>query len=536
MEKGEHDLIKQLIIKLSLLSPIVVSDSGTAGILSSSQDIFSGTMIRGILANEYIRVNKLKDKAHEDAGFQRLFYGKVSYLPATLWDRETKTFAISLPRCLQKSKDGNTLLDLMYNSPEAGFKGCKGYGIIAEGKLQQVSPEKSITLHVTRNPYNDKNGKVRLAGKSLEGNIYNYESINAGQVFAGSIIGNEAELKELLKNFPQSFVVYAGKSKYTQYGSCRVELGRIKDVEMTEQKEGEACRSVVLRLATPYIPAGHGREENQDAVQQLVDEIKLRTGQAGWKSGKVFAAVEDIDNFVGIWHMRRPKNKALAAGTVIELLCEQEISPEVWEALLLAGWQGLGIRRAEGFGQVRLWQKQALALTGAEKEAEAKTKKIIVSHEQVKEKALEIMLDKLLDCIRNKAYEDARSAEIPEDAAHALSRMSDILGGRPDKAAWYDKKLRSDFCHMVNQEFKDEKYFYRIKVRGTRLSQILENTDGRLPYHDVINAFCRDNQVKAICDALSVTEYKVTDLPEMNIVVYTYYHWLLRHMRKEARL
>lgn len=529
-------MIKQLIIKLSLLSPVVVSDSGTAGILSSSQDIFSGTMIRGILANEYIRVHNLKDKAHEDAAFQRLFYGQVNYVPATLWDGTAKTFAISLPRCLQKSKDGNTLLDLMYNSPQAGFKGCKGYGIIADGRLQQVSPEKSITLHVTRNPYSDKNGKVRLAGKSLEGNIYNYESINAGQIFAGCIIGDEAELKELLKNFPQSFVVYAGKSKYTQYGSCRVELGRIKDVEMTEQKEGEACRSVVLRLATPYIPAGHGREENQDAVQQLVDEIKLRTGQAGWKSGKVFAAVEDIDNFVGIWHMRRPRNKALAAGTVIELLCEQEISPEVWEALLLAGWQGLGIRRAEGFGQVRLWQKQALSLSEAGIETEAKRKNIIVGQEQVRRKALEIMFDKLLDCIRNKAYEDARSAEIPEDAAHALSRMSDILGGRPDKAAWYDKKLRSDFWNMVNQEFKGEKYFYRIKVRGTRLSQILENTDGQQPYHDAINAFCRDNQVKAIFDVLSLSEDTINDLPELDIVFYTYYHWLLRHMRKEARL
>lgn len=528
--------MKQLIIKLSLLSPIVVSDSGTAGILSSSQDIFSGTMIRGILANEYIRVNNLNNKAHEDAVFQRLFYGQVNYTPATLWDDRAKTCAVSLPRCLQKSKDGNTLLDLMYDSPKAGFKGCKGYGIIAGGKLQQVSPEKSITLHVTRNPYGDQNGKVRLAGKSLEGNIYNYESINAGQVFAGSIIGDEAELKELQAIFPKPFIVYAGKSKYTQYGSCRIEFGGLKDVEIPAQKAGEVRHSVVLRLATPYIPASHGRDENQDAVQQLVEEIKLRTGRNGWKSGRVFAAVEDIDNFVGIWHMRRPRNKALAAGSVIELLCEQEISPEVWEALLLAGWQGFGSRRAEGFGQVRLWQKQDLALTGAGKEAEAKKKNIIVSQEQVRKKALEIMLDKLLDCIRDKAYEDARSAEIPEEAAHALSRMSDILGGRPDKAEWSDKNLRSDFWNMVNQEFKDEKYFYRIKVRGTRLSQILENTDGQQPYCDAINAFCRDNQLKAIFDVMSLPADTINDLPEIDIVFYTYYHWLLRHMRKETRL
>lgn len=42
--------MKQLMVKINLLSQAIASDSGVAGIMSGSKDFISGTMVRGMLA------------------------------------------------------------------------------------------------------------------------------------------------------------------------------------------------------------------------------------------------------------------------------------------------------------------------------------------------------------------------------------------------------------------------------------------------------------------------------------------------------
>ena len=97
--------MKEMAVKIKLLSPAVISDSGVSGVLSSSQDSISGTVVRGIFANEYIRRKQLGSKAHEDEAFQELFYGGLRFLPATLWDEASGNSAVKIPLCLQKSKE-----------------------------------------------------------------------------------------------------------------------------------------------------------------------------------------------------------------------------------------------------------------------------------------------------------------------------------------------------------------------------------------------------------------------------------------------
>ena len=256
------------------------------------------------------------------------------------------------------------------------------------------------------------------------------------------------------------------------------------------------------------------------------------TDDRAWEKGRVFAAEEWVDNFVGVWHMRRPRSKALAAGTVMELKKSGGISAEDVQKLAQAGYMGIGSRCQEGFGQLRIWEKQVL------KAAETVIKPAggelpVVTSSQVKAKALDIMQGKLLERVRNLAYEHAKKAKIPSEATHALSRMSEILGDEPASSGWHSAELAGMFALELRKEFKDEKYFYNINVAGRRFVQWLMNSQEEAPYTEMVRAFCEDNKVADICRVLSKSEVYAGNLAKCDAVFYTYYHWLLRHMRKE---
>ena len=67
-----------------------------------------------------------------------------------------------------------------------------------------------------------KEGENYFAIVHGDGNIYNYESIDAGQIFGGEILGDEKILRKL--------IAYVGRSRFTQYGKCLVTFGDVEKV------------------------------------------------------------------------------------------------------------------------------------------------------------------------------------------------------------------------------------------------------------------------------------------------------------------
>ncbi len=521
--------MKQLLIKIKLQSQVIVSDSGMAGIMSGSRDYISGTIVRGMLAKSYIDAKGLGTTAHEDRDFQQIFYGAVNFLPATLWDAAAGTMATALPCCIQKSKAGKEMLDLIYDAPQPGFKTLKGYGIISGNRVKTISPAKTITLHISRNPYDDVQGDTRLAGKSLEGNIYNYESLEKGQTFAAAVIGPEEQLDKLKTILGNKFTSHIGKSKYTQYGSCQVEIGAVTEVEADEfaQTNGD---TVVLRLATAYIPF-YGAGQSQP--QQLAEEISRKTGQK-WQLARCFANTEKIDNFVGIWHMRHARETAISAGSVIELQKEGGISAADGHRLQELCCQGLGRRTQEGFGQLRIWQQKKLQ-PFAETAASSHKANSRVQTKQVMDRAMKIIVSKLLDQVRNIAYYHGIRAQVPAEAAHALSRMSAVLGAQPVGQAAMERNLAEEFAMQLKAEFKDVRYFYAIKINGIRLSECLDSINSQPPYMAELMDYIEKNKLAEILRLLNQEPNQARLLPLRNIVVHTYWFWLLRHMRKALK-
>ena len=69
--------------------------------------------------------------------------------------------------------------------------------------------------------------KERISGKSEDGQIYNYEAIDAGQTFHGAIFGEKSTREKLVTNFEKNFVATLGRSKFTPYGNCEFNFGEI---------------------------------------------------------------------------------------------------------------------------------------------------------------------------------------------------------------------------------------------------------------------------------------------------------------------
>ena len=240
--------MQKICFEIETLAPIVISSASNSTVMTSTHSEISGSIIRGVLAKKYIAEKNLQTP-YLDADFKKIFYGKLNFLSATPKILNQRSFI--LPLSLQSGKKGtegeNKILDLLTEQDiPKGYKNFRGYGIVSDKKIFKIDVKKNISLHMSRNLQNE-----RLAGKSLEGHIYNYESLDTGQKFCGEIIGEEIELKKLvetlnLKN--NSAEIFVGKSRFTQYGKCKISFGDIEKINLPPVQE-----KIFLRLESPLV-------------------------------------------------------------------------------------------------------------------------------------------------------------------------------------------------------------------------------------------------------------------------------------------
>lgn len=127
-------------------------------------------------------MNKIADEAH-DKDFRELFFSGLKFLPANpeiLGKR-----SIVLPLSLQSGKAGTDDADKVQNllddeKSRQGYKSFRGFGVLDGGQFFFARVKTNMFMHMSRS------GELeRLAGRSLDGQIYNYEAIDGGQSVRG---------------------------------------------------------------------------------------------------------------------------------------------------------------------------------------------------------------------------------------------------------------------------------------------------------------------------------------------------------------
>ena len=297
-------------IFIKTLSPVVLTSASNSTVMTGTHTLFSGSIIRGIFASRFIKVQNLHDEAH-DKIFRELFFGGLKFLPATPEILNERSFA--LPLSLQSGKagtdDADKIQDLLNDEkPSRGYKNFRGFGVERDEKFFRTQVKTNMFMHMSRSGQEE-----RTAGRSVDGQIYNYEALDAGQNFRGEILGDEKILRKLLDGLDLDggeMVAYIGRSKFTQYGKCLVTLGEIKNLPAPD-----FGGKIFLRLDSPLIPVD---DCFLSAEKILSSEVVEKLGK-NFSLGKVFAAGVELENFVVPWGMKRPRVSALAAGTVFEL-------------------------------------------------------------------------------------------------------------------------------------------------------------------------------------------------------------------------
>lgn len=515
--------LKKIPVNIELLSSVVITSSKGETILTEAGDRITGSIIRSMFAKNCIDVQGLGKKAHENESFVELFFNKLSFVDAMPLCNGMRSF-IS-PRCLLKGKagtdDASIVQDLTRDTEHrAGFKNIKGIVVVKDGSISPVKVNKNISMHINRS-----GDSKRIAGKTNDGGIFNYESISAGQIFQGEIIGKEADLRELLNlsgiNQGAPYYFYIGRSKNTQYGKCRMKIDSIESiVPAIMPKDNEP---MVIRLDTPYIPVNNMAFDCRMALQEIAKEIG-----DGVYIGNIWGAIEEEDNFVAVWGMRRPRVSAVAPGTVFTLKKDGKWNEDELEKLHVIMYGGVGVRKEEGFGQLRVWNEPHLTVGNT---VDCKSADIgRINHEgKAAEIARKIARRYIISKMRQYAYNDVQKIGNLSGMSHFFTRMDNLLGDKTNLEN-IKEDYRGRICREQGNATQFDRYLVNLCLGEYTLIEILRDMS-YVPYKKAWNRELNNNNsnIRDLLEEIGMVDsYDVTN----GEYFYEYWHWFFRYGRK----
>ncbi len=366
----------RIFLEQPLLATQILGDPNS----SVSFDYIPGSQIRGMLIHRYREQRNLTETevAHDpdcrrlffkleqgnltetevahDPDCRRLFFnGETRFLHAyPLTDGETRTFPT--PHALLKRKGDSDDDATAYNAAHAAFDRKKAEGddtlkplgmpfcLADTDTLNLYKPEpNTVAVHVLRD---------RAKGRATEaqGAVFQYDALAAGQWFGGVILLNDAADKATLDKL-LSGPAWLGRSRSAGYGKVRIELGTTGHDNWRE-----------IGGAYPALPAGVPATltllsdtilrgtEGQPVLALNAATLRAYLGvQVTIDDNHSFSAVVPHGGFNRTWRLPLAQSYALTAGSTIVFTPAQTLDTNAVRRL---EQQGLGERRAEGFGRI----------------------------------------------------------------------------------------------------------------------------------------------------------------------------------------
>lgn len=319
----------------SLLPLLFASNTGDTNMVATL-DYITGTHLRGMFANEYIKRKGIGKDAHKDETFYKWFLkGELkitnAYITAEIGNRVCRFLPI--PFSIQREKGAEDIAyDLLFQNEDFDkqTKGIDGYGLLEGDKLTRKSVKRSLNFHHARD---------REKGVSKKGLIFNYESIKEGQPFECYIIGNTDDLKEF-SNIITDGIYYLGRSRNNQYGKIKFEIISPKPEDFfSEIEPAKVEDKVVLTLLSDTIIYNENGYSTTD--------IKHIEKELGCTIKKAFIRQSEKEGFISVWRLKSPSEVCFKAGSSFLI----EIKDGDLDRLKELQKTGIGMRTHEGFGR-----------------------------------------------------------------------------------------------------------------------------------------------------------------------------------------
>ena len=515
--------MEQVKITITVKSPTLIASSSTAGVLTATRGSIDGRILRGVFASHFIKSHNLGKEAHKNHEFMDLFYGGLRFVSA--YKDTVKGTSFPAPLSLQRNKHpkaNDSVVDLFTREDLVGYKGVKGF-IVQDGNNCSLVPiETAIRLHMSRS-----SEKERIQGRSKDGNIFNYEFLEPNQVFVGTVVGAKTALEAFVRQFPKELDCYIGRSRYTEYGHCEVEIGEIISIPTPLSTND----SVYVRLHTPLLLGNESIVKViSDAVQEIGSDISI---------GAVHASYQEEQNFNSIWGVRSSSESAASAGSVIKLVKASSWTQENLVKLQHILYNGMGSRVQEGYGQGRLWTPGEFKMVKLE---EPKITGVTSLYQSTKELTRKILEKQVILNARLRAANDVDTYIKPRfnvggQAKHFTTVLLFELG--MERKSGY-RKLK-DFVAKIQ---KDDKILAKNLKPFNIKHEYTSETDKYVNLMDYIITFKKDILLDACLSksGKSGSYYeipaKLVDLVGIDkeafstILAYEYWVYFFRHIRK----
>jgi CRISPR-associated protein Csx10 len=330
--------------RLVLEAPLVLSTTGGDPNAVDTLRFVSGAAVLGAAARRFLANGGSAD----DDAFRSLFLsGETRWLHAYPEGHERRL--VPAPLSMERPKgEQSPLHDRVVNSqpecqPASGWFVAlapdEGEG---DGRIGHREAACSARVHHTRD---------RKAGRPTGEDLFAVVSIDVGERFVGHVLCEDGSVAAAVEGLLGQGPLQLGRSRTATYGgNARLELLASADggawCEVTALEEPDEDRLVCTLLSDYLGRDAHGQSSPRALASDLCRAL-------GWpetvRPEHAFLGSRAASGYVSKWQMPRPRQTAVAAGSVLVFDGAPAPSAERVRDLL---WRGLGERRAEGFGRV----------------------------------------------------------------------------------------------------------------------------------------------------------------------------------------
>jgi CRISPR-associated protein Csx10 len=481
--------------RITATSPLIITGNMGDTNMVSTAELIPGSSLLGVFANKFIKgTNFNGKKPHDDDRFRTWFLkGDLvftnAYIVTPCENGMKRNFP--LPFSIQNEKgNDDRCFDLLFyeaNSDEDELQTVSetGYGRLIEDELCRETVKKSINFHHQRDS---------ATGTSREGIIFNYESIDKGQIFEGNILGSVSNLEafyDLFFDQDQSIDIYLGRSKNAQYGIAgfkvisqqpeeyQGEIESDREVREIANDKGEIALTM-LSDTIVYNKDGFSTTERgslEKYLQKTLQNDSVKIGDSFMKTG-------NVESFVSVWLLRRPSETCFLAGScfLIEGLSDAD-SAKLKEIQK----NGIGERRGEGFGRVVFgWQDQdkftrksnnTIVRKKPKGDIPSKTKDII-------ENIVESYLKKEIELKALMEVKEFNPRTLP--TGHLISRLESFIVSQKDKKNIKEEfkksiislkgraELQLERCRNEHKNLHD--FLTKIKIEDITIDKVLNSS------------------------------------------------------------
>lgn len=372
-------------IRATLLTPCCISEQPAMGNEVETLDYIPGTALRGMLAEIYLRRGSKADHL-----FRRIFCSEEISFP-NLYPTNRYPIPLSAHTCKRNPGFTNDDPDTWEELPHGvwdllfeDFKGCDGFTATCKNRRHQedcAGPLKSHSMRwYNRAKVSLKSGEMppqllitRTAvhlpsGSALEGSLHSQQELAPGTTFVGTLMVSDvttpnnatnlvdALFKGLCGSADDTIVLtaYTGRRR-----AGKVEISIQTSEAMPEQdflswpKPADYCYFVLTftsdvilidRLLRPIITLDRDGKVLKNEMDFPSVDVRVE---------KAFVHTRRVSGWNAVAQIFKPDDIAMVMGSTFLMRIKESAQQEVKDWMQQRIKHGVGLRRSEGFGQVR---------------------------------------------------------------------------------------------------------------------------------------------------------------------------------------